>query len=257
MTERTQLNLVTTLHEYGAGAFKHADSDGKYVVVGTSRKILLFSLATSMCDVVISCGLINSVLLHYPYCMSVGTGCGGGVWDLTTGLLVKTFGDKKYWELHSNGRFLIASEMNFRLRKFETVAGRFPSLSVTMFDLKDLTTIKTEEDIYASDLNPDAVWNKQFYIPKHQSALRGTEYCCSAINMTALLASQNDMIFVYDFASNYKPANQDFVQGAALVKGKIKQPKPVGKRSCTPASRHRQTNEDWGRDWVSTLGHPG
>jgi hypothetical protein len=104
--------------------------------VGTSRKILLFSLETCECEVSIPTGHINSVRLHYPFCMAVGTSCGGGVWDLTTGLLVKTFGDKKYWDLHSNGRFLVASEMNYKLRKFKKVKGDFPPLSITMFDLK-------------------------------------------------------------------------------------------------------------------------
>jgi hypothetical protein len=60
-----------------------------------------------------------------------------------------------------------------------------------------------DDDLFASNTNPDAVWNKQFCLPTNY-AIRGTEYCCAAVNMTALVASQNDMIFVLDFASNNK-----------------------------------------------------
>ena len=45
---------------------------------------------------------------------------------------------KKYWDLHSNGRFLVASEMNYNLRKFKKVEGDFPPLNITMFDLKGI-----------------------------------------------------------------------------------------------------------------------
>ena len=97
---------------------------------------MLFSLQTYNCEMVIHSGHINSVLLYYPYCMTVGAGCGGGVWDLTTGLLVKMFEDNNYWELHSIGRFLVASEMKLCLRKFQRIYGNFFPLSVSMFDMK-------------------------------------------------------------------------------------------------------------------------
>ena len=58
-------------------------------------------------------------------------------------------------------------------------------------------TINIEEDVYASNTNPDAVWHKHINLPSKLS-VRGMEYCCSDINITALVASQNDMIFVYD-----------------------------------------------------------
>ena len=80
--------------------------------------------------------------------MAVGASCGGGVWDLSTGLLVKTFGDKKYWDLDSNGRFLVASEMNIKLRKYKRVLGDFPALSVTMFDLKGIFLNKKNSMIH-------------------------------------------------------------------------------------------------------------
>ena len=211
--DKSRVELVATLREYGSGAIIQVDSDGDCVL------LLLFNLQTFKCERVIISGHINSVLLYYPYCMAVGASCGGGVWDLTTGLIVKTFGDKKYWELHSNGRFLLGSEMNIRLRKFKRYDGPFPPLNVTLFDMKgtskeifrisiyllvlDFTTIKVEEDVYASNINPDAVWHKHINLPT-KFAIRGTEYCCSDVNMTAIVASQNDMIFVLDFANHYK-----------------------------------------------------
>ena len=66
---------------------------------------------------------------------------------------------------------------------------------------KDLTTIR--DDLYASNTNPDAVWSKNINLPTNY-AIRGTEYCCSAINISAMVASQNDMIFVLDYAYKYK-----------------------------------------------------
>jgi len=195
-----RVDMLATLCDFGSGAMTKVDSDGEWVVVGTSRKILLFSLETCQCLVSIPTGHINSVSLHYPYCFAVGAGCGGGVWDLRSGTLVKTFGDKTYWDLHYNSRFLVASQMNIKLRKFKRVTGNFPPLHVTMFDLKDLTTMS--DDLFASNTNPDAVWHKQFPLPT-QFAARGTEYCCAVVNMTTMVASQSDRIFLFDFATNH------------------------------------------------------
>jgi len=197
-----QVEMVTSFHDFGSGAMTKVDCDEEWVLVGTSRKILLFSLETCECVLSLPTGHINSVALRYPFCLAVGAGCGGGVWDLTTGALVKTFGDKTYWDLHYNARFLIASEMNCKLRKFKRVPGNFPPLHVTMFDMKDLTRVSVSEDLFASNINPDAVWNRQFSLPT-QYAARGTEYCCAALNINTMVQSQSDHIFVLNFAIKY------------------------------------------------------
>ena len=62
----------------------------------------------------------------------------------------------------------------------------------------DLITINTEKDLFASNIDPDAVWNKQFLLPP-ELAIRGTEYCCATLNMSVMVASQNDRIFMFDF----------------------------------------------------------
>ena len=66
-----------------------------------------------------------------------------------------------------------------------------------------MTTINIKDDLYASNTNSDAAWSKHITLPTNY-AIRGTEYCCSAINISTLVASQNDRIFVLDYAYKYK-----------------------------------------------------
>jgi len=110
-----------------------------------------------------------------------------------SGQLVKTFGESNYSELRSNGRFLVASQTNLHLRKYRNDPNRrFPPLNVILFDIRDLTSLEGLKDIFASNTDPDAVWNRKF-------PLVDTQFCCSTINMTSLLALQDNVVYIWDF----------------------------------------------------------
>ena len=98
------------LSDQAAGVITCVDCDGSLVLMGTSRSLLLWSPENKQCIKKIQSGFINSLVLHYPFGFTVGAGPSGGVWDLLTGKIVRSFGDRYYSSLGSNGRFLSAME---------------------------------------------------------------------------------------------------------------------------------------------------
>ena len=70
-----------TIRGIGGGAVSHVECDGDWVLVGYSRKIMLFSLETCECHLVLRPSYIGRVALHYPYCTAVGADGGLSIWD--------------------------------------------------------------------------------------------------------------------------------------------------------------------------------
>jgi len=178
------------LSDTAAGVITHVDCDGNLLLMGTSRSLLLWSLEEEQCIKKIQSGFINSLVLHYPFGFTVGAGPSGGVWDLLTGEIVRSFGDNYYSSLESNGRFLSGMESE-RNQIIRNVVHFPPSHShrgkITVFDIQDLCDINPEEDIFAAASNPDSVWNKNFTHSK-------PGFGASAINKCCLFLMQRNLI---------------------------------------------------------------
>jgi len=178
------------LKQYGSGALSCVASDGHWVVAGASRGLFVWDLHSGDCVRTIRQGSFPHLVLDYPYCWALGSGGRGAVWDLSSGKIVNYFGsnDRRFWELNSNGRFMAASEANYKLRKFARVPGPFPPLTVTLMDAESMTPGGGVEDTLERILElPTSL------------AIPGTEYCCSTINSTCLVAAQCSTIFVWKF----------------------------------------------------------
>jgi hypothetical protein len=95
-----KLDQDRTIQGIGGGAVSHVECDGDWVLVGYSRKIMLFSHETCECHLVLRPGYIGCVALHYQYCTAVGEDGGLSIWDLISGNKLKTIGNTKFWKLH-------------------------------------------------------------------------------------------------------------------------------------------------------------
>eukprot|EP00092_Neocalanus_flemingeri_P002440 GFUD01002610.1.p1 GENE.GFUD01002610.1~~GFUD01002610.1.p1 ORF type:complete len:411 (-),score=77.25 GFUD01002610.1:57-1289(-) len=189
---------ICRLSDHTAGVITHVDCDGSLILAGTSRCLLLWSVEAEQCLKRIPSGFINSLILHFPFGFTVGGGPSGGVWDLVSGEVIRTFGDRYYSQLGCNGRFLFAteSERNLMLRDVVYFSSRdFHRGRVTVFDIQDLCDIRPEEDIFASNSDPNVVWNKNFSLSK-------PGFGCSAINKSCLFTAQNNVVMARVFAKN-------------------------------------------------------
>ena len=81
--------------------------------------------------------------LQFPMGFTVGSGPCGGVWNLSTGEVVRSFGDCYFSKLSLNGRFLAAleSERNLMFRDI-VFFGRVQSIryKVALFDIQGTLT---------------------------------------------------------------------------------------------------------------------
>ena len=137
--ETEYMEEVCRLSDQSSGVLTQVDCDGRLVLMGTSRALLLWSVEDKQCIKKIKSGFINSLVLHFPFGFTIGAGPSGGVWNLITGEMIRSFGDRYYSHLGCNGRFLSAteSERNLMMRDvvhFSTSHGHRGR--VTVFDIQ-------------------------------------------------------------------------------------------------------------------------
>ena len=147
---------------------------------------MLFSLENCECHLVLRPGYIGCVALHYPYCAAVGANGGLSIWDLISGNELKTFGDKKFWELHYNGRFLAASEIvsGCRNRAVENM----PKLTVNLFDIKGNNLFENTYYLYLYRFD-SSVW--QYWLSLAQ-AVQSTSQAIHPWHTDLLLCHQQN-----------------------------------------------------------------
>ena len=97
--ESEYMEAVCRLSDQTSGVLTHLDCDGSLVLAGTSRYLILWSVEDQQCIMKIHSGFINSLILHFPYGFTVGAGPSGGVWNLLTGEMIRSFGDRYFSQL--------------------------------------------------------------------------------------------------------------------------------------------------------------
>ena len=125
--------------DHSSGVITNVDCDGSLVLAGTSRCLLLWSVEAQQCIKRIQSGFINSLILNFPFGFTVGAGPSGGVWDLVTGEMIRSFGDRYYSHLGCNGRFLCATESERNLMLRDVVYFSSSNIhrgQVTVFDIQ-------------------------------------------------------------------------------------------------------------------------
>jgi hypothetical protein len=115
-------------------------------------------------------------------------------------------------------RFLAAAESDYRLRKLaareEAAEGPAPGLSVSLLDIPELTgegpgageagerVIQLPAALCSPGrdrANMQCSGPGLHRVPPLTVSHPGTEYCCTALNTTSLLASQAGTLFAWDF----------------------------------------------------------
>jgi len=156
----------------------HIDSDGFWILAGSSMKLNLWSLEDCKKVKSLDTSWINSLCLSYPFALTVSNAKGVAVWDLEKGEHLRSFGREMFWQVHQNGRFFGASiaNMPWDSRKDQ---------SVMLYSIGELTHQK---------LSPENLWKRRKYL----ESSRNKVVSC-ALNTSCLVTAQGSNVQVWDF----------------------------------------------------------
>lgn len=156
----------------------HIDSDGVWILAGSSMKLNLWSLKDCKKVKSLNTSWINSLSLCYPFALTVGNAKGVIVWDLEKGDHLRSFGKEMFWQVHKNGSFFGASIANMPWDSKK-------DQSVMLYSIGELTNDK---------LSPDNLWKRRKYL---ESGSNKVVSC--ALNTSCLVTAQGNNVHVWDF----------------------------------------------------------
>lgn len=156
----------------------HIDSDGVWILAGSSMKLNLWRLEDCQRVKSLDTTWINSLSLCYPFALTVGNAKGVVVWDLEKGEKIRNFGKAMFWQVHNNGKFFGASIANMPWD-----VGK--NQSVMLYNIEELTDAK---------LPPVNLWKRRKYF---ESGRNKVVSC--ALNTSCLVTAQGKNVHVWDF----------------------------------------------------------
>ena len=174
----------------GIGEITHIEGDEQRLVIGSRNGVYLWDMnqmkiTPSETSINVKVGMLS---YHYPFVFVVGGHHWNGiqVYDIVKGELLRHIHQSiPFHNVHSNGRFLLMSEM---------MNHRTP-VHVAMNDVKELTgpSIKDED-----------LWSKTY---TYNSASYSFSSVIAVSNMTKLIVSNRNTLHVFDF---WKDRDYDF-----------------------------------------------